>query len=296
MDFAESNGITLCYDTIGDPAGRPLLLVMGLGAQLLAWDSLFCEALAEQGCFVIRFDNRDSGLSTSFVDSSVDLPAVMKAWAEGTPMPLVPYLLADMADDAFGLLDHLGLPDAHIVGASLGGMIVQTMAIRRPERVRSLTSIMSTTGDPRTYQSVPEVRAALLAPVPEDRDGFIRAQTDMVRLLSSRRHFDPVRTAAMIGASYDRSFLPSGRLRQTAAIRASGSRDDQLRTLDLPTLVIHGRDDTLILPVAGEHTAEIIPGASLLVLNDMGHDLPPPLWPVIVDAIVGHAARADRGR
>jgi pimeloyl-ACP methyl ester carboxylesterase len=217
---------------------------------------------------------------------------VMAAWAGDGPMPAVPYLLSDMAADAVAVLDACAVEQADIVGASLGGMIVQTMAIEHPGRVRTLTSIMSTTGEPAFYQSVPEVRAKLLAPIPTDRDGAVEATVERSRMMSSPRYFDPQEAAARTGAAFDRCSFPEGLLRQTAAIRASGSRDAALRELRVPTLVIHGRADTLILPMGGERTAELIPGANLLLVHDMGHDLPRPLWALLIDAILSHTRHA----
>jgi pimeloyl-ACP methyl ester carboxylesterase len=289
---AQHGDVEIHYETIGDADDPPLLLVMGLGAQLTAWPDAWCRALADGGRFVVRFDNRDCGLSTKLRGVAVDLPAVMAAWAGEGEMPPVPYLLSDMAADAVAVLDALGIARADIVGASLGGMIVQTMAIEHPDRVRTLTSIMSTTGEPEFYRSVPEVRASLLTPLPEGREAIIAATVERSRAMSSPRWFDADEAAARVGAAYDRSFFPEGMLRQTAAIRASGSRDDALRRLDVPTLVIHGRADTLILPVGGEHTAAVIPGANLFLAHDMGHDLPRPLWPLLADLVLGHTRHA----
>jgi pimeloyl-ACP methyl ester carboxylesterase len=289
---ARRGEIEICYGTVGDPADPALLLVHGLGAQLIGWDDAWCQAFADAGRFVIRFDNRDCGLSTKLTGVSVDLPAVMTAWAGDGPMPAVPYLLSDMAADAIAVLDHLGIERADVVGASLGGMIAQTVAVEHRRRVRTLTSIMSTTGEPAFYQSVPEVRAMLLAPVPPERDGVIAASVERSRAMSSPRYFDPVEAAARTAAAYDRSYFPEGMLRQTAAIRASGSRDAALAGLDVPTLVIHGRADTLILPTGGEHTAAVVPGANLFLVKDMGHDLPRPLWPLLIDLILSHTAHA----
>jgi pimeloyl-ACP methyl ester carboxylesterase len=292
MPMAHNGEIEICYETFGDPGDPPILFVMGLGAQMIAWADEWCQAFVDAGRFVIRFDNRDCGLSTKLAGVRVDLPAVMSAWAGDGPMPEVPYLLADMAADAVAVLDACGVERADIVGASLGGMIVQTMAIGHPDRVRTLTSIMSTTGEPAFYQSVPEVRARLLEPIPTDRDGAVAATVARSRMMSSPRWFDADEAAARTAAAFDRSSFPEGMLRQTAAIRASGSRDAALRELRVPTLVIHGRADTLILPMGGEHTAELIPGANLLLVHDMGHDLPRPLWPLLIDAILSHTRHA----
>lgn len=288
MPLAHANGIELCYDTIGDPADEPLLLVMGFTAQLTAWDDGFCRLLAGGGRYVIRFDNRDCGLSTHLDGVTVDLPAVLAAWEQGAPPPPVPYTLSDFSDDAFGLLDHLGIERAHIVGASMGGMIVQTMAIEHPERVRSMTSIMSTTGELDYYKWAPETRAALSTPPPTDRAGYVEHSARLAGLLAGHKHFDPAAAAERAGAAYDRAFYPEGAVRQTAAIRGSGHRADGLRRLQVPTLVIHGMADTLILPLGGERTAELVAGANLLLVHDMGHDLPRPLWPFLTDVILAH--------
>lgn len=288
MRFAPCNGIELCYETFGDPSDPALLLVMGLGAQMTSWPRPCIDALVAAKRFVIRFDNRDAGLSTKFDGVRVDLAALTSAAAGLGEMPPVPYTLSDMADDGFGILDHLGIERAHIVGASLGGMIVQTMATEHPHRVLSLTSIMSTTGEPEFYRSDPEVRAALLTARPTERAAYIEATVAYTKTISSRRYFDASLVAERTAAAYDRSFYPVGMLRQTAAIRVSGSRDEQLRRLTIPTLVIHGLDDTLILPIGGEHTAAIVPGAHLLLVSDMGHDLPVPLQPLLMHTIIGH--------
>jgi pimeloyl-ACP methyl ester carboxylesterase len=286
--FAPSNGIELCYETFGDPSDPALLLVMGFTAQMTAWDVSACQELASRSRFVIRFDNRDCGLSTHLDGVTVDLPAVLAAWEAGTTPPPVPYTLSDFSNDAFGLLDHLGIERAHIVGASMGGMIVQTMAIEHPERVITLTSIMSTTGEREFYQWDPNARAALSAPVPTEREAYIAHSVNTSRLLGSPRYFDNDASQQRAAAAYDRAFYPQGAVRQTAAIRASGHRADGLRELEIPTLVIHGRADPLILKMGGERTAELVRGANLLLLADMGHDLPRPLWPIVSDAIISH--------
>ncbi|MGD9751050.1 MAG: alpha/beta fold hydrolase [Acidimicrobiia bacterium] len=289
-----TDGLTIGYETIGDrnaPAG-PLLLVQGLGATRHNWRDEWCAALLAAGHFVIRFDNRDCGRSSHLEGVRVDLTAVMAAWngVEGAVMPAVPYLLSDMAADAVAVLDHLGLERAHVVGASLGGMIAQAIAIEHPERVLTLTSIMSTTGDRATYQSDPAVRALLFAPQPTEREALVRTRVETMRALGSPRHFDAVDAERFFRWSLDNDPpYPEGILRQTAAIRASGARDDALRRLDVPALVIHGADDRLILPVAGAHTADCLPGSRFLLVKDMGHDLPRPLWPILVDAIASHA-------
>jgi pimeloyl-ACP methyl ester carboxylesterase len=280
-------GIELEYETFGSATDPTLLLVMGLGAQLIHWDPEFCERLAAEGYRVVTFDNRDSGLSTHLEGQAVEPMAVMAAISSGGPIPEVPYLLSDMAADAIGLLDHLGVDRAHIVGASMGGMIVQTMAIEHAHRVASMVSVMSMPGDTSVGQPTPEAMALLLRTPPTDREAYIEASAD-VAVFSSKKYFDPARVRRIAAMSFDRAFYPEGVARQLAAVWASGDRSERLREVRVPTLVIHGRDDTLITLSGGERTAELIPGANLFVVGDMGHDLPEPLWPSIVGAITIH--------
>lgn len=288
MPIVAANGIEICFDTFGDPADPPLLLVMGFGAQMTAWREGFCQRLADRGRYVIRFDNRDVGLSTHLDGVAVDIGAVLLAAAGQGEMPPVPYTLHDMADDAFGLLSALNIDRAHIVGASMGGMIVQQMAIDHPERVLSMTSIMSTTGEPHAFQADPRATAALMGVPPTERDAYLAFAVERARVIGSPRFFDPDRAAELAGINFDRSFYPEGSTRQLAAIRASGDRAEGLRALRVPTLVIHGRVDPLVLPIGGERTAELVPGATLLMISDMAHDLPEPLWPILCDAIISH--------
>jgi pimeloyl-ACP methyl ester carboxylesterase len=296
MPTASSNGIELCYDTFGNPDDPALLLVMGFTAQMIAWDEKFCTMLADHGRYVIRLDNRDCGLSTKLDGVEVDALGVMAAATstaeEPPPMPEVPYLLSDFSDDSFGLLDHLGVERAHLVGASMGGMIVQTMAIEHPERVLSMTSIMSTTGELEYGQAEPATMAALLTPPPTERDAILDNAVKLSRMLASPRYFDEERIRTRAGAAFDRCFYPEGAPRQLSAVYASGDRAEALRGVTAPTLVIHGRADTLVTPSGGERTAELIPGANLLLVHDMGHDLPVPLWPLLVDVIASHQTHA----
>ncbi len=288
------SGIELEYDTFGSPDDPALLLVMGFTAQMIAWDEEFCRQIADKGRFVVRFDNRDCGLSSKLDGESVDQIAVMTAVVGGGEMPPVPYTLSDMASDAIGLLDHLEIEQAHVVGASMGGMIVQTMAIEHPDRLLSVTSIMSTTGDREYGAPTPEAMQVLLAPPPPTREGVIERSADF-QVWASKRYFDAELTAEFAGRSFDRSFYPEGSIRQLAAIFASGDRSEHLPGVTTPTLVIHGLDDTLIDPSGGRRTAELIPGAHLLELADMGHDLPGPLWPMITGAIVAHGDTVHAG-
>ena len=287
-----STAIELYYETHGDSADPALLLVNGYSSQILGWRAGFRERLAERGRFVISFDNRDVGLSTHLDGVEVDVVAVTKAALAGEPVPPVPYTLSDFGDDGMGLLDHLGIEAAHIAGVSMGGMIVQQMAIDHPDRVLSMTSIMSTTGERGYFEAAPEALEALTAPPPVDRDEFIANGVASSKIWSSRRHYDPDAMAGFLAAAFDRMFYPEGLPRQMAAVRGSAPRAEALGRLGVPTLVIHGRDDTLILPNGGERTAELVPGAHLLLLGDMGHDLPEPLWPVLTDAIISHTAHA----
>jgi pimeloyl-ACP methyl ester carboxylesterase len=293
MPIAPANGIDIYYETHGDPADPPLLLVNGYTSQILGWGEGYREALAQRGRYIISFDNRDVGLSTHFDGVEVDIDAITAAAATGGSMPHVPYTLSDFAADAVGLLDHLGIAKAHIAGSSMGGMIVQTIAINHPDRVLTMTSVMSTTGEPEYFKSSPEAAKALSnGAVPTERQAYIDDATTRGAVFGSPRYYDEKEARAKHGASYDRAVNPEGWTRQMAAIRASGHRADGLRQLKIPTLVIHGRADSLIDPIGGHRTAEVVPGANLLMLHDMGHDLPRPLWPVIIDAIISHTTHA----
>jgi pimeloyl-ACP methyl ester carboxylesterase len=285
---AKVGSVELVYETIGDPSGEPLLLVMGLGMQLIHWDRDLCEQFAERGFHVIRFDNRDAGLSTKI---SAPVPNVMRLMA-GLPAR-VPYLLEDMASDSLGLLDHLEIERAHVVGTSMGGMIAQTMAIRRPERVLSLGSMLSTTGDRRVGTPKLRVWSLLMRRAPQGRDAYIAYFVRLFRMIGSPDYpADEERIRKLAGATYDRCHYPAGTARQLAAILASGSRTAGLRQLDVPTVVIHGRSDPLVPLRAGVATARAIPGAELITIPGMGHDMPKELWPTFVDAIARNADRA----
>ena len=285
---AKVGSVELVYETIGDPSDAPLLMVMGLGMQLIHWDRELCELLAERGFHVIRFDNRDTGLSTKIRGP---VPNVMRLMA-GMPAQ-VPYVLRDMAGDTFGLLDHLGIERAHVVGASMGGMIGQTLAIERPERVLSLASIMSTTGDRRAGMPKLRVWSLMMRRAPQERDAYVRYFVKVFRMIGSPAYrIDEERSRELAGATYDRSHYPAGTARQLAAILASGSRTAALRQLDVPTVVIHGESDPLVPLRAGLATARAIPGAELITIPGMGHDLPRELWPTFVDAIAKNADRA----
>ena len=281
------SGIELEYRTTGDPADPVLLAVNGYTTQMISWPQEYIDRISAQGLFVVQFDNRDVGLSTKLDGQTVSPGAVLKAVLAGEPLPPVPYTLSDMAADGIGLLDHLGVECAHIVGNSMGGMIVQTMAIEHPTRIASVISVMSSTGDPRVGAPTPEAREALLAPPPPNRDDYIAASLNAA-VWMSKKYYDPEWMQAIAAEQYDRCFYPEGATRQLAAIYATGDRSVGLAALDVPMLVIHGRDDTLITPQGGERTAELVSGSRYLFLSDMGHDMPRPLWPVLAEAIGGH--------
>lgn len=289
-----NTGMRLEYEVLGPDDGVPLLLVMGFTAQLIAWPDGFCERLTDHGFRVIRFDNRDCGLSTKLDGIQVDVGAVMMASLSGQrdQMPAVPYTLSTMAADAVGLLEHLEIDRAHVVGASMGGMIVQHMAIEHSDRVASMVSIMSMTGEPEFGTPTPEAIEVLLSPPPTDRTAYIERSVES-KVWQSRRFHNPDEVRAAAARAFDRSFYPEGAMRQLAAIHASGSRADDLKNLTTPTLVIHGRDDTLIPPSGGQRTAELVPSATLMLMADMGHDVPAPLWPMMTTAIAHHAQLAD---
>jgi pimeloyl-ACP methyl ester carboxylesterase len=283
-------GLLIEYETFGDACDPPMLLIMGFGAQLVAWPRGFCQRLSNSGRFVIAFDNRDCGLSSKLDGQGAEIAAIVAAASSGDFVEarrLSPYTMADMAEDGLSVLTALGIERSHVVGSSMGGIIAQTMAIEHPERVLTLTSMMSTSGEPGYGESTPEATAALLTPAPSDRDGYIDAIRSS-RIWRSRRYPEMVAARRVAAESYDRCYYPSGVSRHLAAMIAGGSRADALRRLAVPTLVIHGLDDTLVAPSGGERTAVLIPGAQLLLLEDMGHDRPEPLWPRICDAILEH--------
>jgi pimeloyl-ACP methyl ester carboxylesterase len=288
MPQQTANGITIEYDTFGDPVAPPVLLIMGLGAQMTLWETEFCEAIADRSFYVIRFDNRDIGLSTWFDDAGVSELGDVMSGAVGAP-----YSLADMAADAAGLLDALGIASAHIVGASMGGMIAQTFAIDFPAKTRTLTSIMSTTGDMAVGQPSPEALGALLAMAPTTRDEAIESDVHTSKIIGSPGYpFDEAHIRDRAASDFDRSFHPAGAARQLAAIVTQPDRTPALRSLKVPTLVIHGADDPLVNPSGGRATADAVPDATLKVLAGMGHDLPPELYGEVVGALAEHFATA----
>jgi pimeloyl-ACP methyl ester carboxylesterase len=287
--IAPSNGIEIAYQEVGDPDGEPLLLIMGLATQMLAWDEGFCAMLAERGFRVVRFDNRDIGRSTKLEAAGLPKRTDMLLGRRRT----APYLLRDMADDTSGLMDHLGIESAHLVGASMGGMVGQTLAIRRPERVRSLVSMMSGTGN--RWLGLPARKAfgTLFARPGSGREAAIEHTVRIFRTIGSTAYaMDEDRLRELAAASYDRAHSRAGIARQLHAITASGDRTTALGKLRLPATVIHGTSDPLIRPVAGRATARAIPGAHLRLIDGMGHDLPEALWPTFAEEISATAARA----
>jgi pimeloyl-ACP methyl ester carboxylesterase len=286
---AHVNDIEIEYETFGEPNDPALLLIMGLGGQLIAWDESACRDLAERGLCVVRFDNRDAGLSTRF-DEFPRTARLLTALLEGDAVE-PPYTLSDMAGDAVGLLDHLGIERAHVVGASMGGMIAQHLAFEYPDRVASLTSIMSTSG-PGAGSPTPEARAVLFAPTVFSRDDVIEQGVAGARITHGPIYFEEDRVRERIAAAFDRGHHPEGTARQLVAILADGDRSARLGAITAPTLVIHGAADPLVTPSGGEDTAARIPGARLEMIPDMGHDIPVPLWPRIIDLILEHIGNA----
>jgi len=289
--FAPANGIRLCYETFGDPTHPPMVLIMGLASQMVIWDDDFCEMLAARGFWVIRFDNRDVGRSTTFPNARTPGLAEL-VLAHATRLRFrVPYTLRDMAADTAGLMDALGIASAHVVGASMGGMIAQEMALAFPGRVRTLTSLMSTTGDPRLPQAEPKAVRVLTKKTPPDRSGYLRRFVESWAVIAGDGFpFDAERMTRQGAASYERGINPAAAARQMLAIVASGNRKKALRGLRVPTLVLHGTRDPLIPFAGGVDTAQAIPGARLIPIDGMGHWMPREVWPRIVDAIARHAS------
>jgi len=292
--IARANGIDICYDIFGDAGAEPMLLIMGLGAQMVLWDDAFCEQIAARGFRVIRFDNRDIGQSSK-LSGGKRLTAVELLKLRFLKIPVAaPYRLRDMAEDTTGLMDVLGIKSAHLVGASMGGMIAQEIAISFPQRVRSLTSIMSTTGNPRIPPPTRAAAAMLMAPPPTTKDEYLArfAQTWKILRVGSFPQ-DEALDRARAERCFERGLNPAGVGRQLRAILASGSRKERLHTVRAPTLVIHGTVDPLVNPAGGKDTAASIPGAKLLMIEGMGHAIPIPMWPEIIDAIDKHAHGAS---
>lgn len=291
MPTTAVNGLELYYDTFGDPTSPAVLLVSGLGAQCLVYEDEVCETLAGHGHHVVRYDNRDVGLSTHLDGVVADPFTALLAIGAGTPVD-APYTLSDMALDGLGVLDSLGIDSAHVFGASMGGMIAQTMAIEHPERVLTLTSLMSTTGEIEVGQPDPDVLASLLGvmTIAESRDERITNAVALARLIGTRSEFDDARAMERAALLVDRAYDPAGVARQLVAIFASGSRADGLAGLDVPTVVMHGDADLLVDISGGRRTAELVPNAEFRVLDGMGHDMPPAYRDRVIAGIVENTA------
>jgi pimeloyl-ACP methyl ester carboxylesterase len=293
--LAKANGIEICYDVFGRTEAEPLLLIMGLSAQMVLWDDEFCQELAGHGFRVIRFDNRDIGLSTKMTGGKrITAMDFVKLRLFGI-LPSATYTLRDMAADTTGLMDALGIRSAHIVGASMGGAIAQEIAIHAPERVRSLTSIMSTTGNPRLPQPKREAMALLMSLPPKTKEEYIATFARNWKILRQGSFpLDEAKDRERAERCYARGLNPAGVGRQFRAILASGARNKALAGVKVPSLVIHGTVDPLVRPEAGKDTASAIPGAKLLMVEGMGHALPIPMWPQIIGAIADHAHAAAK--
>jgi len=292
--IARANGINICYEIFGEASAEPMLLIMGLGGQMVLWDDAFCEQIAVRGFRVIRFDNRDVGQSSKLTGGK------RLTWLELLKLRFLkipvtaPYTLRDMAEDTIALMDVLGIRSAHMVGASMGGMIAQEIAITFPERARSLISIMSTTGNPKLPQPAREAISILMAPPPRSRDEYIaRFERNWRVLRAGRFPEDEALDRSRAERIFDRGLNPAGVGRQIRAVLASGSRKERLHKVKAPTLVIHGTADPLVDPKAGQDTAVSIPGAKLMMVQGMGHAIPMAMWPEIIDAIDKHAHRAS---
>jgi pimeloyl-ACP methyl ester carboxylesterase len=296
MATANANGIQIAYDTFGEPSSPALLLIIGLGAQLIYWQEAFCQQIADSGYYVIRYDNRDTGLSTKFEGLSTDeIMERIGAVFMGQDVS-VPYTIEDMADDAAGLLDTLNVDKAHVCGMSMGGFIAQTLAINNPSRILSLTSIYSTAGNRTKFPPTQEVSEAMMIPVPREREPYIEYMVDFYKLTyGSGLPFDEASHRELFGKAYDRSLCPEGSLRQLLAVMTQNNRTSKLGDLNVPTLIIHGDADPLVPLAGGQATADAIPGAKLMVIKGMGHATPNlnAYWDKIKDAIIKHMAKAS---
>jgi pimeloyl-ACP methyl ester carboxylesterase len=290
MACAPSGDIEIYYETFGSPSQPPLLLVNGLGSQSINYRTEWCERFAAGGFFVIRYDNRDVGLSSKFSHVKPDVAGLVRRLAEGHAVD-VPYRLSDMAADGLAVLDDLKIGRAHVMGVSMGGMIVQTMAIEHPDRLLTMTSVMSTTGDGDVGQPSPEAQKHIMAPPAADRDGFIAGHLAGLRIWGSPACYDEERLAANAAEAYDRCFDPDGTARQMMAIIASGSRSPALAAVRIPALVVHGDADTLVDASGGRRTADAIPDARFVLLPGMGHDYPPQYWDQLIDLVKAHCGQ-----
>jgi pimeloyl-ACP methyl ester carboxylesterase len=295
MPKVKANNIELEYDTFGDSTSEPLLLIMGFGAQMIQWPEEFCEMLVEKSFYVIRFDNRDVGLSTKFDHLGIPkFREAREAFQRGEKITY-DYTTDDMADDAIGLLDALGIEKAHICGASMGAAITQTIGYRHPDRVLSLAPIMGSTGNPDLPRPKPEIANMLIARAPTEREAYIEYRVKIAKTTYGNGFpYDENFGRDMMGRVFDRSFYPQGTVRQMMARMAHGNRKPRLSSINAPTIVIHGGDDPLVPVTGGKDTADSIPGAELLIIAGMGHSLPPETWPTIVNAIRKNADKTQK--
>lgn len=285
--------LEFAYDTFGNPKHPPMVLIMGFATQRIGWPDAFCDSLAGRGLYVVRVDNRDVGESSRF--DSGPVPNVMAALAGD--LSSVSYSLDDMADDVVGVIEALGFGSAHVVGASMGGMLGQLIAIRHPRRARSLTSLMSTTGNPLVGQARPDILPIIMTPAPADRDGFIEHRVRIARAIASPGFpFDEGKVRELAARTFERGFDPRGVQRQLLAVMSARDRTPELTRVTTPTLVIHGTDDPVVHLSGGEATARAIPGARFLPIRGMGHDLPRGAWYVMTSAIAENAFSAERRR
>jgi pimeloyl-ACP methyl ester carboxylesterase len=316
MAWADNGTIRLYFEARGDAADPVLLLISGLGSQYNSFPDDWCDLFVDEGFYVVRFDHRDAGLSTSFDASPPDVAAVTRARLEGRP-PTVPYTLSDMATDALAVLDAVNAERAHVMGVSMGAQIGQLLAIEHPQRVLSLVSALSRTGDADVGQPSPEARRLEAQRLEKHRLEKQRVEKQRVakqwlerssttraeavadyqaglEVWGSPAFYDPERAAVWAGAAFDRNFNPDGRARQLMAIIAAPSRTAALGSVTVPTLVIHGTADKLVDPSGGRRTADAIPGARLVLIDGMGHDYPPELWPRLTELVAAHAHGAAR--
>lgn len=291
MATTTNGDVTINYETFGQAGDPTLLLVNGLGSQLINYEPEFCELFVAKGFQVVVFDNRDVGLTTKTAGALPDVANFMARFRAGESVQDSPYTLRDMANDAFAVLDAVGAVAANIAGMSMGGMIVQRMALDHPGRVLSMTSIMSTTGSSSVGQATPEAAKVLVAAPPQDREGYIEHTIASRKVTGGSHHSDDY-WRAQAGKMYDRMFYPPGSAFQIAAVASDGDRTEALGSLSVPTLVIHGRLDPLIQLSGGEATAAAIPGAELLVIDEMGHDLPKEIWSEVCEAMLAVSGRA----
>ena len=289
MPNVTANGIQIEYETFGKPSSPPLLLIMGLGMQMLGWDEDLCKQFASQDLYVIRFDNRDMGLSSKIEEAGVpNMGEVFAALMKGE-QATIPYTLDDMADDAIGLLDALNIEKAHLFGVSLGGRIAQIMAIRYPSRAWSLTSMASVTGNPEIPKGKPELFLEVINPPPTERKAYIENRVDLIRKLAGSKYpMDEQRTRKQFERLYDRGYYPPGIVRHAVAGAVNTDRTQALKSITVPTLVIHGSEDPLFPVEHGKAIADAVPRAEMLIIDGMGHAFPSSVWPLLVNAVTKH--------